>query len=228
MSNVDEWDGKVPGAFNLRDLGGNPVAGGTIAPVGCSACDLLHRVDAELGARWLHQNDVRTLIDLRTLGEREGDGFMAASEHLDCCTVACSTRCGAGRPRTPRRTTGSCATGPSRCMSASRTALPRCSATSPRRPPTCCSTARPARTAPACRSALLVLGATPEVIAADYARSTQAMAGIVGWYSLAGRRHPPRSRTRAADRRSGGNGRDDGGRRRGDRTSARLVRRVGA
>ena len=39
--------------------------------------------DAELGARWLHQNDVRTLIDLRTLGEREGDGFMAASEHLD-------------------------------------------------------------------------------------------------------------------------------------------------
>ena len=38
---------------------------------------------AELGARWLHQNDVRTLIDLRTLGEREGDGFMAASEHLD-------------------------------------------------------------------------------------------------------------------------------------------------
>ena len=83
MSNVDEWDGKVPGAFNLRDLGGNPVSGGTIAPGRVFRCDLLHRVDAELGARWLHQNDVRTLIDLRTLGEREGDGFMAASEHLD-------------------------------------------------------------------------------------------------------------------------------------------------
>ena len=52
-------------------------------------------------------------------------------------------------------------------------------------------------------SALLgVLGATPEVIAADYALSTQAMAGIVGWYrSLAGDiPHDPEREQQIVDR----------------------------
>jgi protein-tyrosine phosphatase len=204
VSNVDEWDGKVPGAFNLRDLGGNPVAGGTIAPGRVFRCDLLHRVDAELGARWLHQNDVRTLIDLRTLGEREGDGFMAASEHLDSLHRGLLDEVWSWEAENAAeddwflrdRTLEMYERFPDRIAqvlgdiaAAPANVLFHC-------------TAGKDRTGVIASALLGVLGATPQVIAADYALSTQAMAGIVGWYrSLAGDiPHDPEREQQIVDR----------------------------
>lgn len=184
MSNVDEWEGRVPGAFNLRDLGGNPVAGGVIAPGRVYRCDLLHRVDAELGARWLHDHDVRTLIDLRTVGEREGDGFMAASEHLDSLHRGLLDEVWSWEAENEAthdwflrdRTIEMYERFPDRIARVLRDI-----ADSPAAVLFHC-TAGKDRTGVIASALLGVLGATREVIAADYARSTEAMVGIIGWY----------------------------------------------
>jgi len=184
VSNADEWDGKVPGAFNLRDLGGNPVEGGVIAPGRVYRCDLLHRVDAELGAAWLRDHDVRTLIDLRTVGEREGDGFMAASEHLDSLHRGLLDEVWSWEAENAAsnewflrdRTIEMYERFPDRIVGVLRDI-----ADSPANVLFHC-TAGKDRTGVIASALLGVLGATREVIAADYARSTEAMAGIVGWY----------------------------------------------
>lgn len=184
MSDARDWAGQVPGAFNLRDLGGNRVAHGVIARGRVYRCDLLHRVDAEMGAAWLRDHAVRTLIDLRTEGEREGDGFMAASEHLESLHRGLLDEVWSWtaenessdewflRDRTLEmyerhgdrvvRVLEDIASAPSGVLF-------HC-------------TAGKDRTGVVASALLGVLGADAETIVADYARSTDAMPGIIGWY----------------------------------------------
>ncbi|MFN8051840.1 MAG: tyrosine-protein phosphatase [Acidimicrobiales bacterium] len=184
MSDASEWAGEVPGAFNLRDLGGNPVEGGIVAPGRVYRCDLLHRVDAELGAAWLHDHDVRTLIDLRTEGERQGDGFMAASAHLDARHRGLLDEVWSWEAENKAadewflrdRTIEMYERFPDRIArvlqdiaEAPANVLFHC-------------TAGKDRTGVIASALLGVLGASPEVIVADYARSTDAMPAIIGWY----------------------------------------------
>ena len=184
MSTAEEWAGGVPGAFNLRDLGGNEVEGGVIAAGRVYRCDLLHRVDAELGARWLREHGVGTLIDLRTVGEREGDGFMAASEHLDSLHRGLIDEVWSWeaenqashewflRDRTIEmyeRFPDRIATVLGDIAAAPANVLFHC-------------TAGKDRTGVIASALLGVLGASRDVIVADYARSTDAMVGIIGWY----------------------------------------------
>ena len=184
MSNVDEWAGRVPGAFNLRDLGGIPVEDGTIAPGRVYRCDLLHRVDHDLGAQWLRDHDVGTLIDLRTLGEREGDGFMAASEHLDSLHRGLLDEVWSWEAENQAsddwflrdRTIEMYEQFPDRIALVLRDI-----ADAPRNVLFHC-TAGKDRTGVIASALLGVLGASHDVIAADYARSTDAMPGIIGWY----------------------------------------------
>src|SRR4051812_12488696 len=184
MSTAEEWAGQVPGAFNLRDLGGYEVAGGVVATGRVYRCDLLHRVDATLAAGWLAEHDVRTLIDLRTAGERDDDGFMEASANLDSIHRGLLDEVWSWdaenkardewflRDRTiemyerfPDRIAvvlGDIAAAPSGVLF-------HC-------------TAGKDRTGVIASALLGVLGASKDTIVGDYARSTDAMPGIIGWY----------------------------------------------
>lgn len=192
VSTIDEWEGRVPGAFNLRDLGGNPVDGGAIADGRVFRCDLLHRVDATLGHEWLVRKSVGTLIDLRTVSEREGDGFMAASDHLTSLHRGLLDEVWSWdaennatdefflRDRTVEmyeRFPDRIATVLGDIADAPSNVLFHC-------------TAGKDRTGVIASALLGVLGASREVIVADYVRSTDAMAGIVGWYRDRDRAQP--------------------------------------
>jgi len=185
--------GPVAGAFNLRDMGGYPVAGGVVAVGRVYRCDLLHRVDPISAAGWLAEHRVGTLIDLRTLGEREGDGFMAASEHLNSIHRGLLDEVWSWEAENKAanewflrdRTVEMYERFPDRIVTvlhdiadAPASVLFHC-------------TAGKDRTGVIASALLGVLGAEPEVIVADYARSTEAMVGIIGWYkALAAQRDP--------------------------------------
>jgi protein-tyrosine phosphatase len=67
----------VPGAFNLRDLAATPLAQRAVRPGQVFRSDLLHRIDAQAAHNWLADRTVGLVVDLRTEGERDADGFLA-------------------------------------------------------------------------------------------------------------------------------------------------------
>lgn len=174
----------VPGAFNLRDLGGNPVEGGVVATGRIFRSDLLHRVDPAAGASWLRDRGVRTLFDLRTAGERADDGFLAPSDDLDARHVGLLDEVWSWEAENAAndewflrdRTIDMYERHPDRIIGV-LTEI----AGAPAGVVFHC-TAGKDRTGVIASALLGVLGASRDVIATDYARSRQAMSGLVGWY----------------------------------------------
>lgn len=179
-----QWAGQVPGAFNLRDLGGYRVASGVIARGRVFRCDLLHRVDPDLGAAWLRDNGVGRLIDLRTQAERQQDGFIAASEHCDALHRGLLDEVWSWTAENESsdewflrdRTLEMYEHHGDRIVTVLEDI-----ATAPEGVLFHC-TAGKDRTGVVASALLGVLGADRETIVADYARSTDAMPAIIGWY----------------------------------------------
>ena len=174
----------VPGAFNLRELGGYRVERGTIRHGVLFRSDLLHRLDVDRAHRWLDERGVRVLVDLRTAGERDGDGFIEASSSLEARHRSLLDEVWSWRDEKDSgsewflrdRTIDMYVNHGDRIAvvledlaSSSSAALFHC-------------TAGKDRTGVVASALLGVLGAPRELIVADYARSTEAMVGIVGWY----------------------------------------------
>ncbi|MEZ5322112.1 MAG: tyrosine-protein phosphatase [Microthrixaceae bacterium] len=178
------WHHEVPGAFNLRELGGYPVGRGEIAPGRVYRCDLLHRVDPAAATDWLQRRRITRLVDLRTVGEREGDGFVEARDGLDVVHLGLLDEVWSWRTERDEdrddflrdRTVEILDTFADRIgavlgliADAPDGVLFHC-------------TAGKDRTGVVAASLLGMLGAERSVIIEDYAQSRTAMLGIVDWY----------------------------------------------
>lgn len=174
----------VPGAFNLRELGGYRVERGVIRPGVLYRSDLLHRLDVDRAHRWLDDRGVRVLVDLRTEGERSGDGFIETTDSLEARHRSLLDEVWSWRDEKDSgsewflrdRTVDMYVNHGDRIavvledlVTSNGAALFHC-------------TAGKDRTGVVSSALLGVLGASRELIVADYARSTEAMVGIVGWY----------------------------------------------
>ena len=180
---------EVPGAFNLRDLGGIEISGGVIAVGRVYRCDLLHRIDVDAAAQWLAERNVVTLIDLRTAQERIDDGHMPPSDSLDTLHLPLLDEVWSWEDEHAAtdewflrdRTIEMYERHGDRIVAA-LTTIAESSAGSPESAALFHCTAGKDRTGVVASALLGVLGADREAIVTDYANSTHAMEAIIAWY----------------------------------------------
>lgn len=174
----------VPGSFNFRGMGGLAVSGGMIAAGRVFRSDLLHRADVEDARAVLISLGISRVIDLRTGGERADDGAFPDDAPIEVIHVPVladvwswdDERAEAGdhflRDRTIEMFDGRGEQMITVLRSIAESGGPvvfHC-------------TAGKDRTGAVAAALLGVLGAAPEVIMEDYARSALAMPAMVEWY----------------------------------------------
>lgn len=69
-----ELDGAIPGAVNLRDMGGIPVEGGRVRPGLVFRSGMMHNITADGLVALAETHRIRTVVDLRNDMELEQDG----------------------------------------------------------------------------------------------------------------------------------------------------------
>ena len=69
-----ELDGAIPGAVNLRDMGGIPVEGGRVRPGLVFRSGMMHNITSDGLAALADNHRIRTVVDLRNDMELEQDG----------------------------------------------------------------------------------------------------------------------------------------------------------
>lgn len=175
----------IPGAFNFRDLGGIPVAGGEIAARRCFRSDLLHREDAESARALLRDLGVVRVVDLRVADERRDDGAFDACEHIEALHVPILDAVWDWEEE-HRAVEDTFLRDRTIEMLDHRgpfvVAALRAVAEAPPGSVVFHCTAGKDRTGVVAAALLGVLGADDEVIVADYARSAAAMPRIIEWY----------------------------------------------
>lgn len=70
-----ELDGSIPGAVNLRDLGGIPVEGGRVKPGMVFRSGMMHNITSDGLVTLAERHRIRTVVDLRNDMELEQDGL---------------------------------------------------------------------------------------------------------------------------------------------------------
>ncbi|MCB1284416.1 MAG: tyrosine-protein phosphatase [Microthrixaceae bacterium] len=174
----------IPGAFNLREFGGYRVAGGAIRPGLLYRSDLLNRVDPRRAHDWLGVAGVATLVDLRTEAERGADGFVESNNDMESIHRSLLDEVWSWRDEDESdsewflrdRTISMYEQHSDRIVVVLEDLVARDGAALFH------CTAGKDRTGVVASALLGVLGASDEVIIADYSKSTEAMVGIVGWY----------------------------------------------
>ncbi len=98
-----ELDGAIPGAVNLRDMGGIPVEGGRIRPGLVFRSGMMHNITAEGLAALAQTHRIRTVVDLRNDMELEQDGLSDfAPTGITHCHVPVVTTAATAVTRTER------------------------------------------------------------------------------------------------------------------------------
>lgn len=174
----------IPAAFNFRDLSEEVAGDGLLAPGRVFRSDLMTRLDTGAAHRHLESLDVGLVIDLRTSGELDTDGSLPPTdslrvEHRSLLDEVWSwddERNADHRYFLRDRTIHMYERHGDRIIdvirsvgSSDRAAVVHC-------------TAGKDRTGTVSSALLGLLGAEPDRIVADYARSSAAMARLVEWY----------------------------------------------
>jgi protein-tyrosine phosphatase len=173
----------LSGVFNLRDLGGLPTRHGTTTASGrIYRADGLHRTDAA-GAEAVAGLGIRHLIDLRTLDERVEDGVFDHPE-IDATHIPLIERTWVWQEEFRNREGDLLLAGYLQIVTDNRDRLAEVLAAISTVDDTVVfhCTAGKDRTGVVAALLLALAGVDDDVIAADYARSAQAMVDMRAWY----------------------------------------------
>lgn len=176
----------IPGAFNFRDVGPLPVRGGRVVTGRAFRSDLLHREDSEVAHRVLDELGVTRVIDLRTAGERERDGSLTAQGGREVLSTPILAEVwswddeqGAGDEWFLRDRTIEIFEHRGHHVVEVLTLIAQADGAVVFH-----CTAGKDRTGVVSASLLGLLGASREVMVADYARSAEALPALADWYRI--------------------------------------------